>query len=632
MMRSIQHRGPDSAGIWHSKDNSLYLGHQRLAIQDLSSFGHQPMVSYSGRYVIVFNGEIYNFKRLSSDLSARGCVFKGHSDTEVILAAFDVWGVEASLSRLDGMFALAVYDSKNDELWLARDRMGEKPLYYAFIDGQLLFCSELKGILSSLERKMELNWRALGNYFRFGYLPVTDSPFQGIYKLSPAAFVRLRRSDISSANFEEFKYWKRPQLDALTLSISSSKLEHFDHVEKLLIDAVVDQSVADVPLGVFLSGGIDSTLVAALLQKHGQQRIKTYTIAFDSQEYNEAPFARQIAKHLGTDHLEIPLAVSDCLDVIDLLPELLDEPFADASFIPTYLVCREARKYVTVCLSGDGGDELFCGYNRYMQGDKLARLKKRMPGVLQRAIGRGLQSAPESVIEGLLSPLAYLNKSPGRKAEKDFGSKLHKLGKGLTAQTEAEMYAELLSFWSVSPLKDSRYFPEAISSLSQTFGGTIPFLEAAMNCDLDFYLVCDNLYKVDRAAMANSLEVRLPFLDRSVVEFAARLPAEYKIRGGKSKSILRDVLYRYVPSAMIERPKMGFSMPINTWLRSGLKQWADELIFDNEIMECAGLNDNVVRHAWNEHLTGRKDNANSLWTILIYLQWVRKNLSHIQQN
>jgi asparagine synthase (glutamine-hydrolysing) len=627
MAAAIRHRGPDDAGTWLSEDGRVALAHQRLAIQDLSALGHQPMTAPSGRYVIVFNGEIYNFKRLSVELGRLGFTFRGHSDTEVMLAAFDAWGVEESLRRFDGMFAFAVYDTQLKEMWLARDRMGEKPLYYSFVDGRLLFCSELKGLLVGVGRKLPLNWAALGGYFRFGYFSVTETPFNEIRKLAPAASVRINEAELRAVREtgdvegRAKQYWRRP------LEVGAPKTDAVvvSELEQLLSEAVADQSVADVNLGVFLSGGIDSTLVAALSQNLGTGRINTYTIAFDSPEYNEAPFARDIARHLGTHHVEIPVAIDECLEVIEQLPLLLDEPFADASLIPSYLVCREARKHATVCLSGDGGDELFGGYNRYIQGARLAQMSGRLPRQVRALVGRGISATPEKLFDALYSPFARMSSLSGRKPEKDIGAKLHKIGRALLAQDNQEIYAGLLSFWSQTPLLNASVFPSLAESLVGSYRKTADFAEAAMDCDLGFYLVSDNLFKADRAAMASSLEVRLPLLDRRVVEYAAGLPIDQKIRNGRSKFVLREILYRYIPPSLIDRPKMGFSLPLAVWFRAGLKRWVEEQLENRDWLIAAGLNPNVLARTWGEHTSGRGDNANALWTVLAYLQWLEAN-------
>lgn len=632
MAAAIRHRGPDDAGVWESSDKTLVLAHQRLAIQDLSALGHQPMASASGRYVIVFNGEIYNFKRLAAELVQRGVAFRGHSDTEVMLAAFDMWGVEQSIQRFDGMFAFTVFDTLSKELWLARDRMGEKPLYYGIVNGELFFCSELKGVLAGIDRELSLNWQAIGSYFRFGYFSVTETPFADIRKLNPASYIRLSREQLSKLKCSdelmqyEHRYWHLPR----NVSAAETEKDLGDRLEELLSAAVVDQAVADVGVGVFLSGGIDSTLVAALLQKNSSRKIGTYTIAFDSSQYNEAPFARDVARHIGTDHVEIPVATDDCQEVIANLPALLDEPFADASFIPTYLVCRAARKHVTVCLSGDGGDELFGGYNRYIQGAKLAALNKKIPVPARSLLSGGLSAIPSQAFDAAYSPIAKFKTMAGQKPEKDIGAKIQKIARGLGASNAVELYADLLSFWHESPLVNKTLFPARAESLARYYSERDDFAVSAMECDLNFYLVCDNLFKVDRAAMANSLEVRLPLLDRSLVEFSASVPVGNKIHHGQSKHILREVLYRHVPESLMARPKMGFSLPLDEWLRTGLSPWADKMLSDRALLTEAGLDASVIAQKWRSHQKKQGDYANALWTVLSYLNWRSANAKWIK--
>jgi asparagine synthase (glutamine-hydrolysing) len=635
MARAIEHRGPDGAGLWISGDHTLVLAHQRLAIQDLSALGHQPMACASGRYHMVFNGEIYNFKRLSNELQKKGTAFRGHSDTEVMLAAFEHWGIAAALEHFDGMFAFALYDAALGELWLARDRMGEKPLYCSIIDGELLFCSELKGLQQALPHPLPINGNAMGSYFRYGYFPVAEAPFQDVFKLPPASYCRLCLKDISQSTISDVfnasvkRYWNRPKQSLSLNTQQSSEMQILDGLEQQIIRAVRDQAVADVKVGVFLSGGIDSSLVAALLQKNSTQKINTFTIAFDSPDYNEAPYAKDIAAHIGSEHTEIPVAMEECLEVVKKLPHLLDEPFADASLIPSYLVCQAARKHVTVCLSGDGGDELFGGYNRYIQGSRLAQLASNIPAQLQNPLGQLLARIPTHALDTLYLPLAYLVSALGKKAEKDIGSKVHKIARALITENDREFYATLLSFWHESPLANNGHFPGLAQCITQEFNWNGDFAATAMECDIDFYLVCDNLFKIDRAAMANGLEVRLPLLDRAIVEYAALLPTDMKIRNGRSKWALRQVLHRHVPEALMDRPKMGFSVPLADWFRNGLKSWGEQQIASKDGLLAVDLNPDVVQRTWQEHQSGRYDHANALWTVLTYIQWRTANADSI---
>lgn len=633
MMRAISWRGPDSDGTWTSSTNQLQLGHVRLAIQDLSPLGAQPMVSQSSRYVTVFNGEIYNFLKLQEELLDAGFTFKGHSDTEVLLAAVEAWGIDSALKRFDGMFALAVFDTENQELWLARDRMGEKPLYYAWIDNRLIFCSELKGLIAGIDTPLAFDEEARQSFLKFGYYPPNQSPFKAVKKLEPGSYLRLPQQVLLAPQFTadlttlERRYWNLPPVVPAKISNSSDEL-HLRQMEELLTDAVLSQTIADVDVGVFLSGGIDSTLIAALLQHNSKSPIKTFTIAFDHPTYNEAPFAKEIANHLGTNHTEIRIDPSECLSAISSLGDLLDEPFADSSIIPFHVVCKAARKHVTVCLSGDGGDELFGGYNRYTWGGKTSALSDAVPRVIRKNTSALLLSVPESTLNYLATPYLKFKQACGVKPEKDLGTKIHKIARALKAENTEQLYASLLSFWHTSPT----HYPLPAESMKwfSSFRSAENFVDAAMECDQQFYLVCDNLFKSDRASMLNSLEVRLPLLDRRIVEYANRLPRHLKLRDGITKWALRQILYKYVPRELIDRPKMGFSIPLADWLRGELKEWAEGLLFSEDIRKL-GFKESHILKAWKDHQAGLSDNANALWTILTFLLWSNKNRNFIKQ-
>ena len=633
MMQAISWRGPDSDGIWTSLDNQLYFGHVRLAIQDLSPFGAQPMASQSARYVTVFNGEIYNFIHLRDELLKLGITFKGHSDTEVLLAAIEAWGIESALKLFDGMFALAVFDTDNQELWLARDRMGEKPLYYAWINNRFIFCSELKGLIAGTDLSMEIDQDALQAFLRFGYYPPDLSPFKNVKKLNPGSYLKISPETLNKIQITadlitlEQRYWYLPPISQKKVQ-SGSDTFHLEQVEDLLTQAVISQTIADVDVGVFLSGGIDSTLITALLQHKSKAPIKTFTIAFDHPTYNEGPFAKEIANHLGTNHTEIRIDPSECLAAISSLSDLLDEPFADSSIIPFHVVCKAARKHVTVCLSGDGGDEFFGGYNRYTWGEKTSAINVALPGALRRGASKFLLNTPERRLNLLASPYLQIKRVMGSKPEKDLGVKLHKMARALKAENAEELYASLLSFWHTSPTEKS--FPIKSMKWFSPFRTTENFIDAAMECDQRFYLVCDNLFKSDRASMLNSLEVRLPLLDRRVVEYANTLPRHLKLREGTTKWALRQILYKHVPRELIDRPKMGFSIPLADWLRGALKEWAEGLLF-SESLSKRGFKESLVLKAWKDHQIGLSDNANALWTILTFLLWSNNNRHFIKK-
>ncbi len=638
MLKKLVHRGPDSDGIWSSNNGQLCLGHRRLAIQDLSEHGHQPMHSSSQRFTIVFNGEIYNFKSIMQSLESYGYKFKGHSDTEIILAAFEQWGIDNAIEQFHGMFAIALYDHQDDQLILTRDRLGEKPLYYYLDQEGLVFASELDSLLVAINKKLSLDWTEISAYFRYCYFSPTSTPFNQIKKLAPGHSLVINRetfnkfNDTDSLSSQSTAYWDN--IERLDVSVAQqldemSNKEVTDLFEKSLFDVVQNQSIADVDLGLFLSGGIDSSLVAAVLQHSSSKPINTYTIAFDNEAYNEAPFAKQIADHLSTQHTEIPLSMDECIDLIQNIHTIVDEPFADPSFVPTYLVSREARKHVTVCLSGDGGDELFAGYNRYLWGQNVWDKMQRVPEFIRKTSSFMLGHVPTDIYDSIYSAKQMFSRSD-KKSEKDIGTKIHKFARLLSKNDGLSVYADLVSFWRDSPLtgESNTNYGYFQGMDSEPFNND--FLSNAMLHDQKFYLACDNLFKVDRAAMANSLEVRLPLLDHKIVEFANNLPNKYKIKNGQSKWLMRELLYRYVPKELIERPKMGFSMPLNTWLRKELKSSILKLFDDNDLIRAAGINKEKVDLIWNQHQQGKKDNNFAIWSMFMYLNWFSKYQDSIE--
>ncbi|MDH5229688.1 MAG: asparagine synthase (glutamine-hydrolyzing) [Gammaproteobacteria bacterium] len=626
----LEHRGPDASGLWQNQSGELVLGHRRLSIQDLSENGAQPMKSQSERYIIVFNGEIYNFKKLSSELSTLGVRFEGHSDTEVILAGFETWGITSTIEKLTGMFAIALFDTIDEQLWFFRDRMGEKPLYLYPSHSGIVFSSELDSLVQSLKQKLVLDKNEISTYFRYGYFSVSATPFKGIHKLLPGTSVCFDKTQLMNLgpdiNNLASPFWKNSEINVQNKlpDIFKNEDDVVKQFESRFFSVLHDQSIADVNLGVFLSGGIDSSLVAACSQHISDTPINTFTIAFDNDDYNEAPFAAAIAKHIGSAHIEIPLSVDECLHTIQKLPDLLDEPFADSSIIPTYLVCREARKHVTVCLSGDGGDELFAGYNRYISGAKAWRSVQTIPYPLRSSLGWLLKSVPSNLIDTVFKLLSR-NSPTNQKSEKDFGTKIHKIAEILNCKNPLQVYVSLMSFWKTNPLVgySNLGFGPYESGLQNCFSEH--FESCAMINDQNFYLPCDNLFKVDRAAMASSLEVRLPLLDHELITFANSLPLQYKVRDGQSKWLLRKVLYKQVPRELIERPKMGFSMPINQWLRNELRSWVENKIENDDLVHAAGIDRGIIANYWTAHQTGKFDHSNALWTLMMYLTWFEKN-------
>jgi asparagine synthase (glutamine-hydrolysing) len=615
MSGSLRHRGPDDEGFWQDPEAGIALVHRRLAIQDLSPQGAQPMVSSTGRYVIAFNGEIYNFETLRTELAALGAEFVGHSDTEVMLAAFEHWGISESLERFAGMFAFSLVDRSEKKLFLARDRMGEKPLYYGWQGGTLLFGSELKPLTHHPDWQGEINRDALPLLLRHNLIPAPHSIYVGIRKLLPASMVTF---DLNSIKLEAWpepqRYWKLENqfAESSDWTVNSAS----EHLETLLTEVIGQQMVSDVPLGAFLSGGIDSSTVVALMQKQATQPVRTFSIGFREEGFNEAEHAAAVARHLGTEHTEFYATEQDALEVIPKLAQIYDEPFADSSQIPTYLVSRITRKKVTVALSGDGGDELFCGYTRYPSTlsawQNRSSLKARVKSSLSK-----LPAGPTSHLTRALVP------SQRHRSASAVRQRLDSLGALANADSLSEFYRQQVSLWS---------FPEAAlgKGVEPPYALTSALppevadesLKTLMWRDLNWYLPDDILVKVDRAAMACSLETRVPMLDHRVVEFALGLPTSMNMYKGVGKQLLRSVLYRHVPRELIDRPKQGFAVPISVWLRGALKDWANELLEPAKLEKEGFWNVGTVSWVWREHLSGREDYSFQLWGILMFQAWL----------
>lgn len=627
ILQPLAHRGPDDEGLWLDREGGVALGHRRLSIIDLSPAGAQPMHSHDRRFVMVFNGEIYNYRGLCNELEAAGVGgWRGHSDTEVLLEAVAHWGLSAALNRFDGMFAFALWDRRERVLHLARDRFGEKPLYYGWVNEALLFASELKALRTYPGFNSEINRLALTEFLRYGYVSSPLSIYQGIHKLPAGHFLSYPLPVTPGSALAPVPYWSAVDaaLAARRAPFDGNFTEAVAALETLLGDAVALRMEADVPLGALLSGGIDSSTVVALMQSRRSDRVRTFSIGSREPGYDEAGHARLIAQHLGTEHTELYVEAEDALAVISRLPTLYDEPFADSSQIPTFLVSQLARRHVTVALSGDAGDELFGGYNRYFHGPALWHRLRWVPQPVRAGLAKlATQWSPAAMDRGIaaLGRLAPAELAGGRA-----GDKLHKLAGLLSARTEREFHQILLSYWNdpgglvrstevVDDLDPLWIFPD------------LPFAERAMLHDTLHYLPDDILTKVDRASMAVSLEARVPLLDVRVFEFAWRLPMTMKVQGGQGKRILRELLYRHVPAALVERPKQGFAVPIGRWLRHELRDWAEALLAPARLEHEGFLHPEPIQQCWREHLSGQRNWDTRLWGVLMFQAWLEAQRS-----
>ncbi len=630
MSSQIISRGPDSAGIWVEACSEIALAHRRLAIVDLSPAGHQPMISGSDRYVMTYNGEIYNSDELRDDLTKSQAALKwrGHSDTETLLAGFDAWGIKDTISRVTGMFAIAIWDKKLEQLTLVRDRLGEKPLYYGWqgsgSNRAFLFGSELKALKQHPQFISEIDRGSLALYMRYSYVPAPYSIYKGIMKVEPGTIITVT---LNANNYRTEKYWNA--LDVVRRGVESpfegTTAEITNNLDTALRKTISQQMMADVPLGAFLSGGIDSSVAVALMQTQSSRPIKTFTIGFEEAGYNEAKFAKLVAGHLGTEHTELYVSSQDALDVIPKLPNLYCEPFADSSQIPTFLVSSLARQYVTVSLSGDGGDELFCGYNRYLFAKKLWKGLSMTPTAVRELIGNGIKSIPAA---GWNKTFELLNGiTPAKFNGISWGDKLQK-GAGVIASRDlTDLYQRLVSNWQdPSAVVIGEYEQEMMFSTDIQFLAGVDDIQKMMAIDTISYLPDDILVKVDRAAMGVSLETRVPFLDHHIVEFASQIPLSMKLNNGVGKAVLRDVLYRYVPKELIERPKMGFGVPIADWLRGPLRDWAEELLSESRLISEGFFYPAVVREMWSEHLSGTRNWQSQLWAVLMFQAWLEDNV------
>lgn len=616
MADTMIHRGPDGSGVWVDPSGRVALGQRRLAIIDLSPAGAQPMLSADGNIALTYNGEIYNHLDLRAELEAQGVRFRGTSDSETIVEACASWGVERTVRELNGIFAFVVWDLRDGTFWMARDRVGIKPLYWAKTSAGLLFGSELKAIAAHESFRGELDLDTLGTYFQFNYIPAPGTIYRGVRKLMPGALLRVPRGGEPC----EQSYWDVYTVaeQGLADCRSMTDAQAIEELDWLLRDSVKRQMISDVPLGALLSGGIDSSTITALMQAQSTGQVKTFSIGFDESDHNEAPFAAAVANHLGTDHRELYVTPDDALRTIPFLSDWYDEPFADSSQIPTYLVSKLAREHVTVALSGDGGDEIFAGYPRYARHARARRAVLSVPALARASLAATIRGVGGPAWQQLLRLL------PQRYQTKAGAATVVRFATALERADPRDFHEALVSYWG----EPSDMVPSARRTATQ-FMRPLPrqamqYIETSQLIDIVTYMVDDILCKVDRASMAVSLETRVPILDHRVIEFAWQLPMEMKVRDDKMKWLLRQVLYRYVPPELIERPKKGFAIPMAAWLRTELRDWAEELLDERKLRQNGTLNASLVRKIWREHLSGEMNHSERIWAVLQYLAWSRR--------
>jgi len=623
MADAIAHRGPDDRGVWADANAGVALAHRRLSVIDLSSEGHQPMESATRRYLLVYNGEVYNYADVRRELEGTGAAprWRGHSDTEAMLAAIETWGIDGALARFNGMFAFAVWDRLERTLHLARDRMGEKPLYYGSVQRTFAFGSELKAMRALPEFATEIDHDALALFLRFNCVPAPWSIYRGIRKLAPGMRAEVRANANGDFDIRHVRYW-----DIAT--VARAGMAHADGTDALerlraaLEQAVRLRMVADVPVGAFLSGGIDSSIVTALMQRQSTSPVRTFTIGFGNEAYDEAPYARQVARHLHTEHTELYVSADEARGVVPLLPAMYDEPFADSSQIPTYLVSRLARTQVTVALSGDGGDELFFGYERYVRGLQLARA----PEAVRRAAAGALAFVKPAAADRLLGAIQAI--LPRRLRFAHPSEKLRKLRRALKEAGPRERYLDLVSFWHDGvPTAPYRVVTAPHERLVDA-DRDLPLAQWMMLVDQRTYLPDDILTKVDRASMAVSLEARVPLLDHELVTFAWSLPLDAKSYRGRGKRLLRELLCRYVPRDIVERPKRGFAVPLGEWLRGPMREWAEALLDESRLAREGFLDPAPIRARWRQHLAGVDSAESELWSVLTFQAWLEATHAH----
>jgi|TARA_B100001750_G_C15511810_1_gene604207 asparagine synthase (glutamine-hydrolysing) len=618
MVETLRHRGPNHQGIWVDEGCGLALGHQRLSIIDLSEAGNQPMISRNERYVMSYNGEIYNASEIGNELEKAGIKFRGYSDTEILIEAFNYWGVRDTLKKLIGMFAFALWDQKKRRLTLCRDRVGIKPLYWAEFGDLILFGSELKALKKHPGWGGQISKESLNDFFLYGYVPSPNTIFAKVHKLQPGTIVTIEHHKIPSIE----RYWS---LGAIIQSHKDKKLtitqtEVEERLEELLNDSVNKRLVSDVPLGILLSGGVDSSLVAALAQQNSEKTIKTFTIGMSEESYNEAPYAKKIAQHLQTDHNELYLNPKDVIEVTPSLPEIYDEPFADSSQIPTILISKFAKKTVTVSLSGDGGDEVFLGYNRHYWANVIWKIFGKIHKVPRKLISKTILKIPPIFWE------SFFRLIPKRTRPGQIGDKLHKVGRIIDSRNADEIYEKLISIHGIEDLPTKTTGNIGGNPINDEVLSLIPdFTERMSYRDTMHYLPDDILTKVDRASMCTSLENRVPLLDHRIMEFVWKLPLSIRMEHGKRKILLKKILSRFIPQKLIKRPKSGFAIPLDSWLRGPLKEWAQSLINESTLKNNEFLDSQKVQTLWKQHQSKRYNYQNQLWAILMFQAWVKNN-------
>jgi asparagine synthase (glutamine-hydrolysing) len=637
MCDAISHRGPDGSGIYCDKKMGLALGHRRLSIIDLSKEGAQPMDSISSRYTIVYNGEVYNFDQIRSLLIPKGYKFRGHSDTEIILAGIEEWGINQAVKMFNGMFAIALYDRKEKKLILVRDRMGIKPLYYGWSGDNFLFGSELKALKSHPQWQKNINRDVLTLYVRYNYIPAPYTIYHDIYKLIPGTILTIDLTNKSIKNkfsphtsekdpnyCKPMVYWSPKEVfdNGQKNRFEGTESQAVDTLDKLLQSAVSKRMVADVPVGAFLSGGIDSSLIVALMQSVSNKKIRTFTIGFEEKIFDESPYAKAVATHLGTEHTQFNIKPNDLLDVIPKLVHLYDEPFADSSQIPTYIVSKLIREQVTVALSGDGGDEQFAGYERFFITPILWKKINLLPLSIRSVICQLMKTLPLVAYEMLFKIMNPV--LPGPLKTRPAGDSINRILNVLGAKSQDDAYSRIMSFWQdPSVLVPNTTEPLSSYTSSISDSNISNFSRRNMLADLTTYMVDDILVKVDRASMGVGLETRVPLLDHRITEFTTTLPIEMLIKNGQGKHILKEVLYRYLPKELFNRTKKGFTVPVDNWIRGPLEKWAESLLDPSKIKKEGFFDPNVVNRIWNEHKTKRRTHKNQLWAILMFESWLQ---------